>query len=121
GQIFTIMFQQPSRPSMSSPLGGGGGRNRWLIALSAVGIHIAIGSVYAWSVYTQPLVDQMGWELADTQLTFSLAIFFLGISAAFLGKFIEKIGPRKAGMVSALFFGMGILGSGLAVQLNSIY
>jgi len=96
-------------------------KNRWLIALSAVGIHIAIGSVYAWSVYTQPLVDQMGWELADTQLTFSLTIFFLGISAAFLGKFIEKIGPRKAGMLSALFFGMGIIGSGLAVKLNSVY
>ena len=115
--------------SESSPIGGGGGHSslepkrglRWLIALSAVGIHIAIGSVYAWSVYTPPLVDQMGWELADTQLTFSLAIFFLGISAAFLGKFIEKIGPRKAGMLSALFFGVGIMGSGLAVQLNSIY
>src|SRR5690606_22416787 len=65
--------------------------------------------------------DPMGWELADTQLTFSLAIFFLGISAAFLGKFIERIGPRKAGMLSALFFGMGIIGSGLAVQLNSVY
>src|SRR5690606_30062193 len=65
--------------------------------------------------------DPMGWELADTQLTFSLAIFFLGISAAFLGRCIERIGPRKAGMLSALFFGMGIIGSGLAVQLNSIY
>lgn len=121
---------EPNYPnSESSPIGGGGGHSpiggggghRWLIALSAVGIHISIGSVYAWSVYTQPLVNQLGWELADTQLTFSLSIFFLGISAGFLGKFIEKTGLRKAGMLSALFFGLGIMGSGLAVQLNSIY
>ncbi len=96
-------------------------RNRWLIAASAVGIHIAIGSVYAWSVYTKPFIQQFGWELKDTQFTFSLAIFFLGISAAFLGHYLEKKGPRRSGILSAIFFGIGIAGSGLAVQLESIY
>lgn len=96
-------------------------KNRWLIAASAVGIHISIGSVYAWSVYTKPLIEQFGWELSDTQFTFSLAIFFLGISAAFLGHFLEKKGPRKSGILAAIFFGIGIAGSGLAVYLESIY
>ena len=96
-------------------------KNRWLIAASAVGIHISIGSVYAWSVYTKPLIEQFGWELSDTQFTFSLAIFFLGISAAFLGHFLEKKGPRKSGILAAIFFGVGIAGSGLAVYLESIY
>lgn len=96
-------------------------KNRWLIAASAVGIHISIGSVYAWSVYTKPLIEKFGWELADTQFTFSLAIFFLGISAAFLGHYLEKKGPRKSGLLAAFFFGIGIAGSGLAIYLESIY
>ena len=72
-------------------------KNRWLTAASALGIHISIGSVYAWSVYTNPLIEKFGWGLKETQFTFSLAIFFLGISAAFLGRFIEKQGPAKSG------------------------
>lgn len=95
-------------------------KNRWLIAASAVGIHISIGSVYAWSVFTKPLVNQFGWELTDISLTFSLAILFLGLSAAFLGHFVEKHGPRKAGMLAAIFFGVGITGSGLAINLGSL-
>ncbi|GAB2760194.1 L-lactate MFS transporter [Salinimicrobium soli] len=96
-------------------------KNRWLIAASAVGIHISIGSVYAWSVYTKPLIQKFGWELAETQFTFSLAIFFLGVSAAFLGHYLEKKGPRRSGLLAAIFFGVGIAGSGIAIYLESIY
>ena len=96
-------------------------KNRWLIAASAVGIHLSIGSVYAWSVYTKPLIETFGWELKDTQFTFSLAIFFLGISAAFLGHYLEKKGPRKSGLLASIFFGIGIAGSGLAIKLESLY
>lgn len=96
-------------------------KNRWLIAASAVGIHLSIGSVYAWSVYTKPLINQFGWDLKDTQFTFSLAIFFLGISAAFLGHYLERKGPRRSGLLAATFFGIGIAGSGLAINLQSIY
>ena len=96
-------------------------KNRWLIAASAVGIHISIGSVYAWSVYTKPLIQQFGWGLKETQFTFSLAIFFLGTSAAFLGHFLEKYGPKKSGLLASIFFGLGIAGSGLAIHLESLY
>src|ERR1700730_14821835 len=95
-------------------------KNRWLIAASAVGIHISIGSVYAWSVFTKPLTKQLGWSLKDVQFTFSLAILFLGLSAAFLGHFVEKYGPRKAGTLAAIFFGVGIAGSGLAINMGSL-
>ena len=98
-----------------------GSKNRWLIAASAVGIHLCIGSVYAWSVYTKPLMADLGWELEEVQFTFSLAILILGISAAFLGHLLESIGPRKAGVLAAIFFGLGITGSGLAVYLESLY
>jgi MFS transporter, OFA family, oxalate/formate antiporter len=95
-------------------------KNRWLIAASAVGIHISIGSVYAWSNFTNPLIEEFGWSSQQVQLTFSIAILFLGLSAAFLGHFVEKYGPRKAGLLAAGFFGAGIIGSGLAVNLGSL-
>ncbi len=95
-------------------------KNRWLIALSAVGIHISIGSVYAWSVFTKPLQQEMGWGLKQISFTFSLAILFLGLSAAFLGHFVEKFGPRAAGTLSAVFFGTGVAGAGFAIQVESL-
>ncbi|RSL30189.1 MFS transporter [Salibacterium salarium] len=96
-------------------------KNRWIIALSAVGIHISIGSVYAWSVFTNPLIDQFGWDLGAVSFTFSLAILFLGLSAAFLGHFVEKYGPRVSGLTAAGCFGAGILGSGLAISMESLW
>ncbi|WP_347551060.1 OFA family MFS transporter [Pseudalkalibacillus hwajinpoensis] len=95
-------------------------KNRWLIAASAVGIHISIGSVYAWSNFTDPLIDEFGWSAKQVQFTFSLAILFLGLSAAFLGHFVEKYGPRKAGLLAASFFGVGVFGSGFAVNMGSL-
>jgi MFS transporter, OFA family, oxalate/formate antiporter len=95
-------------------------KNRWLIAASAVGIHISIGSVYAWSNFTNPLIQEFGWTAKQVQFTFSLAILFLGLSAAFLGHFVEKYGPKKAGLLAAGFFGVGIFGSGFAVSMSSL-
>jgi OFA family oxalate/formate antiporter-like MFS transporter len=95
-------------------------KNRWLIAASAVGIHISIGSVYAWSVVSKPLMKEFGWSLKEVSLTFSIAIFFLGLSAAFLGHFVEKKGPRKAGTLAAVLFGTGLIGAGIAIGLKSL-
>ncbi len=95
-------------------------KNRWLIALSAVGIHISIGAVYAWSVFTTPLMEQFGWSSSQVQMTFSIAILFLGLSAAFLGHFVEKYGPKKAGILAAFCFGIGVFISGFAVNMESL-
>lgn len=95
-------------------------KNRWLIALSAVGIHISIGAVYAWSVFTNPLMEEFGWTSSQVQLTFSIAILFLGLSAAFLGHFVEKYGPRRAGLLASFCFGIGVFTSGFAVSIGSL-
>ncbi|WP_078552562.1 OFA family MFS transporter [Bacillus alkalicellulosilyticus] len=95
-------------------------KNRWLIALAGVGIHISIGSIYAWSVFTNPLMNDLQWGLREVSLTFSIAILFLGLSAAFLGHFVERYGPRVSGTLSSFFFGIGIAGAGLAVQVESL-
>lgn len=96
-------------------------KNRWLIALAGVGIHISIGSVYAWSVFTGPLQESIGWSLSDVSFTFSLAILFLGLSAAFMGHFVEKYGPKASGLVSTTFFAVGMAMAGYAVQIESLW
>jgi len=95
-------------------------KNRWLIAASAVGIHISIGSVYAWSVVINPLISKFGWERWQISLAFSIAIFFLGMSAATFGHFVESRGPRVSGTLSAVCFGLGVTGAGLAILLKSL-
>lgn len=95
-------------------------KNRWLIAASALGIHLSIGSAYAWSVFQNPLADAYGWTTTEISFAFSIAVFFLGTSAAFMGRFVEKSGPRKSGMLAALFFGVGVAGTGIATMVESL-
>jgi OFA family oxalate/formate antiporter-like MFS transporter len=94
-------------------------KNRWLMALSAVGVHLCIGSVYAWSVYVKPIQEQLNWTLTDVTITFSVAIIFLGLSAALMGKFVERNGPKVSALIAASLFGLGTMGSGLAVLMES--
>lgn len=94
-------------------------KNRWFIVLGAMAIHMSIGSVYAWSVYVNPIQSAMRWTLTDVTITFSVAIFFLGLSAALMGKFVEKNGPRVAATLAAVLFGLGTIGSGFAIAIES--
>jgi MFS transporter, OFA family, oxalate/formate antiporter len=93
---------------------------RWKIAMSAVAIHLSIGSVYAWSVFVKPLQTLFGWSKPELTATFSIAIVMLGLSAAFGGSWMEKNGPRKSATLSGICFGIGILGAGLASYLGSL-
>ena len=95
-------------------------RNRWFIALAAIGLHISIGSVYAWSVLTRPIMAAMGFTLSQTTWTFSLAILMLGLSAGFLGSFAEKIGPKKSGLLAMLFWVTGLLGTAYALSIHNL-
>jgi MFS transporter, OFA family, oxalate/formate antiporter len=95
-------------------------KNRWLIAASAVAIHLSIGSIYAYSIYQIPLNEAQGWGTSSVTTAFSIAIFVLGITAAFLGSYVEKYGPRLSGLAAAVLYGLGMVGSGLSVQLGSL-
>ena len=85
------------------------GFNRWLIAPAALGIHLCIGSVYAWSLYNPALIKRLGvvtssaddWTLKSVVWVFTVAIVFLGLSAAVAGHWLEKVGPRMVGTVAA--------------------
>ena len=94
-------------------------KNRWLIAASAMAIHLAIGSVYAYSVYQNPLQTTQGWTIADVSLGFTIAIVTLGMASASLGRYVERYGPRVAGLAASILFGGGTVLAGLAVQVGS--
>ena len=95
-------------------------KRRYLVAIGGILLHLMIGSVYAWSVFTGPIAKQTGWALSSVTVAFSIAFFFLGMSAAFMGRLVERFGPRLTGTVAALLYGSGILLTGLAVQLESL-
>src|SRR6476660_9285282 len=99
--------------------------NRWFIPVGAVAVHICIGSVYAWSTFNRPiqaLFPSAPWWFSPPYTTFTTALVLLGLSAAFMGPWVERRGPRAPATVSALFFGTGLLfgGLGLALQQSVI-
>jgi len=94
--------------------------HRWSIAAAAVGVHISIGSVYAYSVFKSPLQQALGWDPLDTAWAFSIAIVCLGLAASFLGPTVERIGPRRSAQLSAILFCSGLAVAGLAILLKSL-
>ena len=95
-------------------------KNRWLIALSAICIHLSIGAAYAYSVYTIPLVDSLGWTVSSVTMAFTVMMTLGGASAAVFGRFVERKGPRKSAILAAVLFGLGQAGSGVAVSIDSL-
>jgi MFS family permease len=91
--------------------------NRWRVPLASVAIHLCIGSVYAWSIYNPSLTRVFGvvtsagddWSLSEVVWVFTVAIVFLGLAAAFAGKWLEHVGPRKVGVVAACCWGGGYI------------
>lgn len=94
-------------------------KNRWLIAASAMLIRLSIGSVYAYSVYQQPLQASQGWSIGDMTLGFTVAIFTLGMSTAALDRYVERYGPRVSGTAATVAFAGGTVLAGVAVQRGS--
>lgn len=107
----------------------GDGFNRWLIPPAALAIHLCIGQAYAFSVFNLPLSRTIGvkapasgdWKLTELGWIFTLAMVVLGLSAAFGGKWLERVGPRKSGVVAATCWGLGFLVSAVGVRLHVIW
>ena len=95
--------------------------NRWLIPVGAVAVHICIGSVYAWSTFNRPihaLFPTDPWWFSPPYTTFTMALMLLGLSAALMGPWVERRGPRVAATAAALFFGTGLLIGGIGLALR---
>src|SRR5580704_18399873 len=104
------------------------GHDRWLVPPAALAIHLCIGEAYAFSVFNLPLSRAIGvtapapgdWKLTTIGWAFTLAIVVLGLSAAFGGRWVERAGPRKSGVIAAACWGTGFLVASLGVRLHAI-
>ncbi len=97
------------------------GFNRWLIPPAALAVHLSIGQAYATSVYKTALVQHFHVSLVQIGFIFSLAIVMLGLSAAVMGTWVDRNGPRKAMFVSALFWSGGFLIGSLGIFSNQLW
>lgn len=95
-------------------------KNKWLIALSAIAIHLSIGGAYAYSVYKNPITTQLGWSMTNVTIAFTIMMGLAGFAAALFGSFVEKQGPRKSAMLAAVLFGLGQAGAGVAIAIDSV-
>jgi OFA family oxalate/formate antiporter-like MFS transporter len=95
--------------------------NRYIVAAAGVIFHLMIGSVYAWSVYTQPIHATTGWAETAITFAFSLAIFFLGMSAAFAGRLVEHFGPHVTGTIASVCYGAGTALTGVAIHTHQLW
>jgi OFA family oxalate/formate antiporter-like MFS transporter len=82
--------------------------NRWSIAVAGVLLQIALGAVYAWSVFRVPLAKQFGWSISEVTLTFTISIFVLGIAAFFGGLWLNRKGPRIVALTGGFLYGTGV-------------
>lgn len=114
--------------------------NRWMVPPAALLIHLSIGMIYGFSVFWPGLTSSVGqtcsadvsfweriftrscdWLMSDVVWTFAIAIVFLGLSAAVFGHWLEKAGPRKAGVAAAICWGGGLMISALGVSWHQLW
>ncbi|MEY4689957.1 MAG: hypothetical protein RIT19_282 [Verrucomicrobiota bacterium] len=108
----------------------GPGFSRWLVPPAAIAVHMCIGEVYGFSVFNEPLSRLLGgtahdptrdWTGPQIGWAYSIALVLLGLSAAVFGKWVERSGPRKVMVASAVCFCFGLLLSGIAVRLHWLW
>ncbi len=120
------------------------GFNRWLVPPAALAIHLCIGMIYGFSVFWLPLTRQIGidksvapppdtglltmlfttsydWRLSDVTIIFTLAIVFLGVAAAIWGGWLERVGPRKAGVYAACCWCGGLFITALGIYVHQLW
>src|ERR1700678_3810769 len=96
-----MLYETVRSDRMSNP-------NRWGIAAAGFLMQMALGAVYAWSVFRTPLVKQFHWSISDVTLTFTICIFVLGVSAFFGGLWLNKKGPRVVALTGGFLYGLGV-------------
>ncbi|HEY0794818.1 MAG TPA: OFA family MFS transporter [Acidisarcina sp.] len=82
--------------------------NRWGIAAAGVLLQMALGAIYAWSVFRVPLAKQFHWTNSQVTLTFTICILVVGFAAFFAGLWINKSGPRIVALTGGFLYGLGV-------------
>ena len=82
--------------------------NRWWIAFAGILLQMALGAVYAWSVFRVPLAKQFNWTISQVTLTFTIAIMVLGFASFFGGLWLKRVGPRVVALTGGVLYGLGV-------------
>lgn len=93
---------------------------RGAVLAAGIALQASLGSVYAWSFFQKPIMVAYGWSNAQTLWIFSLAIFFLGLSAAWAGTVLPRLGPGKLAIAGAVLYGTGWALGSLAMRLHNL-
>ncbi|GAB4299692.1 MAG: OFA family MFS transporter [Myxococcota bacterium] len=91
--------------------------NRWYVVIGATVIQFCLGAIYAWSVFTPPLVGE-GWTKTETQAVFSAGLAFFALVMVFAGRLIPRLGPRKLTFLGGFALGMGYILAGIFGATN---
>lgn len=89
---------------------------RWLVAAAGLLLMTVLGSIYSWSLFTQPLIASFGWSNTAVTGAFALAIFFLGLGAFAGGRWQDRFGPRRVALAGAAMWGAGNILAGLGTS-----
>src|SRR5271170_241390 len=81
---------------------------RWWIAFAGILLQMALGAVYAWSVFRVPLAKRFNWTISEVTLTFTIAIMVLGFASFFGGLWLKRVGPRVVAMTGGALYGLGV-------------
>ena len=96
-------------------------QNKWIrAAIPALLLHCSIGTVYCWSIFSQEIADYVGFSKSAIEWAFSFAIFFLGMSAAFLGNVVEK-NIHKSSLIATICFSLGMAGTGFFIYYGGLH
>ncbi len=100
---------------------GGWRTNKWIrAAIPALLLHCSIGTVYCWSLFSDQIGQHIGFSKSATEWAFSFAIFFLGMSAAFLGNVVEK-NIHKSSLIATFCFAGGMAGTGFFIWYGGLH
>jgi MFS family permease len=119
------------------------GFNRWLVPPAALCIHLCIGMAYGFSVFWLPLSRAIGitqskacpdislsqelftttcdWKIASMGWMYTLFFVVLGVSAAIWGGWLERVGPRRAGVVAAVCWAGGLMLGAVAIYIHQLW
>lgn len=105
------------------------GFNRWRIPPASVAMHLCIGSIYSWSIFNPVLTRELGvvasaaadWSIGSVVWIFSVAIVFVGLAAAVAGRWIDRVGPRAAGVAAACLWGSGFMVGSAGIHWRELW
>src|SRR5215213_4418190 len=96
-------------------------RGRWFIVIAAVLVQLALGAVYAWSVFNKPLQDEFGWSKTEAVLPFEVAIGTIFIGSLIGGRIQDRTGPRPVALVGGVLYSLGIMGASLVSSSDQLW